>query len=151
MDFLHYAQDKHEIEQVYMLYCDLVDWKEFDGMTGVFTHDTVGDYSRAYENVVHGVEPLIAAMHRNLGEGSNCGPTHHNVLNFRIAVDGDTAESRAHYYAVHKGLNAYEGQIYSMWGEYHDFWVRTAEGWRVKKRNYSVFLIEGPPEICGRP
>ena len=39
MDFLQYAKDKHEIEQVYILYCDLVDHKQFDGMTGVFTHD----------------------------------------------------------------------------------------------------------------
>ena len=37
MDFLSYAKDKHEIEQVYILYCDLVDHKKFDGMTGVFT------------------------------------------------------------------------------------------------------------------
>jgi hypothetical protein len=112
MDFLQYARDKHEIEQVYILYCDLVDHKQFDGMTGVFTHDAVQDYSTAYGNVVNGVEPLIASMHANLGEGSNCGPTHHNVVNFRVSVDGDTAESRAHYYAVHKGLNAYEGQVY---------------------------------------
>jgi hypothetical protein len=37
MDFLQYAKDKHEIEQVYILYCDLVDHKQFDGMTAVFT------------------------------------------------------------------------------------------------------------------
>jgi hypothetical protein len=151
MDFLSYAKDKHEIEQVYILYCDLVDHKQFDGMTGVFTHDAVQDYSAAYNNVVHGVEPLIAQMHANLGEGSNCGPTHHNVVNFRVTVDGDTAESRAHYYAVHKGLNAYDGQVYSMWGEYHDFWLRTPQGWRVNKRFYSVFLTEGPHQVCSRP
>jgi hypothetical protein len=151
MDFLQYAKDKHEIGQVYILYCDLVDHKQFDGMTGVFTHDAVQDYSAAYNNIVKGVVPLIASMHANLGEGSNCGPTHHNVVNFRVSVDGDTAESRTHYYAVHKGLNAYEGQIYSMWGEYHDFWVRTPEGWRVDKRFYSIFLTEGPHQICGRP
>ncbi len=151
MDFLQYAKDKHEIEQVYNLYCDLVDQKQFDAMTGVFTHDAVGDYSTAYKNVVNGVEPLIKSMHNNLGTGSNCGATHHNVLNFRVTVSGDIAESRAHYYAVHKGLNAFEGQIYSMWGEYHDFWARTAQGWRVKERFYSIFLTEGPNEICGRP
>jgi hypothetical protein len=94
MDFLKYAKDKHEIEQVYILYCDLVDHKQFDGMTGVFTEDAVQDYSTAYGNVVNGVAPLIASMHANLGEGSNCGPTHHNVVNFRVSVEGDTAESR---------------------------------------------------------
>jgi hypothetical protein len=38
-----------------------------------------------------------------------------------------------------------------MWGEYHDFWLRTPEGWRVNKRFYSIFLTEGPHQICGRP
>jgi hypothetical protein len=152
MDFLQYAKDKHEIEQVYMLYCDLIDHKQFDGMTGVFTADAVGDYSAGpSKNIVHGVAPLIKSMHANLGAGSNCGPTHHNVVNFRVSVEGDKAEARVHYYAVHRGLNAYEGQLYSMWGEYHDFLIRTPEGWRVDKRFYTVFLTEGPHEICGRP
>jgi ketosteroid isomerase-like protein len=151
MDFLRYAEDKNEIEQVYILYCDLVDHKQFDGMVNVFTQDAVGDYSAAYGTVVEGVAPLIAAMHANLGAGSNCGRTHHNVGNFRVSVDGDAAESRAHYYAVHQGLNAYEGQIYSMWGEYHDFWIRTQAGWRVNRRFYSIFLTQGPHQICGRP
>ncbi len=151
MDFLRYAQDKHEIEQVYILYCDLVDHKRFDGMVNVFTENAVGDYSAAYTIVVEGVAPLIASMHRNLGAGSNCGPTHHNVGNFRVSVDGDRAESRAHYYAVHQGRGAYDGQIYSMWGEYHDFWLRTQSGWRIDKRFYAIFLTDGPPQICSRP
>jgi 3-phenylpropionate/cinnamic acid dioxygenase small subunit len=151
MDFLQYAKDKHEIEQGYILYCDLVDHKRFDGMLGVFTHDAVQDYSSFHDNVLHGLEPLIAMMHGNMGEGSNCGPTHHNVGNFRVSVDGDTAESRTNYYAVHRGLNAYEGLLFSMWGEYHDFWLRTPQGWRVNKRSYSTFLTEGPHQICSRP
>ena len=95
-------------------------------------------------NVVHGVEPLIAQMHANLGEGSNCGPTHHNVGNFRIEVSGNSAHAKVNYYAEHLGQGDFPGQLYSMWGQYDDQLVRRPEGWRVAARNYKCFFSRGP-------
>jgi hypothetical protein len=151
MEFEQFARDRHEIEQVYFLYCDLIDTKDFDGLTGVFTPDTVGDYrSIPGKHLVAGLAPLVESMHHNMGAGSNCGRTHHNVMNLRASIDGDHARTRAHYFAVHRGLNAYEGQLYSMWGEYNDRWIRTDEGWRVAYRGYDSMVVEGPREICSR-
>jgi 3-phenylpropionate/cinnamic acid dioxygenase small subunit len=148
---LQFLMDKHAIEQVYIRYCEIVDNKTFDDMHEVFTEDTVGDYSHSLGPGV--ISPnraaLIASMHQNLGEGSNCGPTHHNVLNFQIQVTGDTAKAKVHYYAVHRGLKRFEGALYSMWGQYNDDLVRTPQGWRVKYRVYQAFLTEGP-NVCSR-
>jgi len=149
---LSFLADKHAIEQIYMRYCDLVDHKEFERMDEVFCEDVVSDYTKAYgpEALFTNLRPVIERMQGNLGPGSYCGATHHNVCNFRIQVDGDTALSKVHYYAVHRGLGKYEGALYSMWGEYDDQLVRLPVGWRVKHRKYSIFLSEGPV-VCARP
>lgn len=141
--------DKDAIAQVYVRYCEIVDSKDFDRMDEVFTEDVVGDYTQALGPGV--ISPnrasLIASMHANLGPQSNCGATHHNVLNFRIHPAGDTATAKVHYYAVHRGRAAQDGALYSMWGQYADDLVRTDAGWRVARRVYTVALTEGPSAV----
>lgn len=103
--------DERAIEQVYIRYCEIVDAKCFDDLHEVFTESASGDYTQALGPGV--ISPdrasLIASMHANLGPQSNCGPTHHNVGNFRIAVDGDRAAAKVHYYAEHLGQGDYPG------------------------------------------
>lgn len=150
MQSLEFLLTKSEIEQRYIRYCELIDHgKQFDRMGEVFTADTVGEYAQ-YNNVVHGLPDLIKALHFNLGPEGNCGNTQHNVGNFRIAVENDTAYSKAHFYAVHEGRNRFEGEVYSMWGEYEDRWIRKPEGWRVARRIYHVFLTQGPAGVVSR-
>jgi 3-phenylpropionate/cinnamic acid dioxygenase small subunit len=146
---LQTLNDERAIQHIYMLYCDLVDAKDFDRLGEVFTADTHGDYSQALgEGVVtEGLEAIIGAMHANLGTHSACGTTHHNVTNFRIAVEGDTARAKVHYIAAHAGAGPLEGKSYVMWGEYADLLVRTASGWRVKDRIYALSCREGDPAI----
>lgn len=141
--------DKDAIAQVYVRYCEIVDSKRFDEMDEVFTADCVGDYTQALGPGV--VSPdrasLVASMHANLGEGSNCGATQHHVMNFRIAVAGDRATARVNYHAVHRGCGAYDGALYSMWGQYADDLLRTSAGWRVGRRVYTCQLTDGPAAV----
>ena len=140
-----FLEDHHAIEQIYVRYCELVDAKQFDRLGDCFTEDTAHDYTRSLPGVtLEGLAPLIASMHWNLGDGSHCGATHHNVGNFRIQVDGDRARAKVNYYAVHRGVGRHEGALYSMWGLYDDELVRTPAGWRVARRIYSSSLTEGP-------
>jgi ketosteroid isomerase-like protein len=138
--------DERDIERVYCNYCDIIDDKDFDRLTEVFTPDAWQDYRQTLgpDGLMQGTEPLIAGAHKHMGKDSYCGQTHHNVMNFRIAVDGDTATAKVHYYAVHLGVGKHEGALYSMWGEYDDQLIRTPDGWRVKYRMYRSFLTEGP-------
>jgi 3-phenylpropionate/cinnamic acid dioxygenase small subunit len=146
-DFAAYLEDKHKIEQVYIRYCDLIDQKDFASLTEVFTDDCVGDYRLTNGKVQQGLAPLIEHVTRGMGPGSDCGATHHNVCNFRVTIDGDTATSKAHFYAVHEGINHCAGEHYTCWGEYDDQWIRTAEGWRVSRRTYHNFLIDGTVDV----
>ena len=140
-----FLEDCRAIEQVYVRYCEIVDTKTFDSMVEVFTPDTWHDYTSSLPGVyVSDLATLIASMHANLGPNSNCGATHHNVGNFRIQVDGDTATTKVYYYAVHRGQGDFPGALYSMWGEYDDQLIRTAGGWRIKRRIYRSMLTEGP-------
>lgn len=141
--------DCRAIEQLYVRYCELVDAKDFDRMDEVFTASSRGDYSQALGDgaIMPDRATLVAAMHANLGAGSHCGPTHHNVGNFRVRLEGDRASAKVHFYAVHRGTGAHEGAIYSMWGEYRDSLVRTGEGWRVADRVYTCAITQGPGEI----
>lgn len=140
---------KDAIQRVYVRYCEIVDAKDFDRMDEVFTADCTGDYTQALGPGV--ISPdrasLIASMHANLGPESSCGATHHNVLNFRIELDGDRATAKVNYYAVHRGRGNWDGALYSMWGVYADDLIRTAAGWRVAKRVYTVALTEGPSAV----
>ncbi|WP_157217011.1 nuclear transport factor 2 family protein [Flavisphingomonas formosensis] len=146
MATLQELNDERDIKLVYCAYCDIIDAKDFDRLTEVFAHDAVQDYrsNLGPDGLMQGTGPLIAGAKTHMGEGSNCGATHHNVMNFRIHVSGDTATAKVHYYAVHVGARKYEGAIYSMWGEYDDQLVRTPQGWRVKNRMYRSFFTEGP-------
>ncbi len=138
-------EDVRAIEQVYVHYCELVDAKAFDRLGEVFTPDTWHDYTRSLPGVyVEGLAALVASMHHNLGEGSNCGATHHNVGNFRVHPTGDRARAKVNYHAVHRGVGRHAGALYAMWGLYDDELVRTPAGWRVQRRIYSSILTEGP-------
>jgi ketosteroid isomerase-like protein len=138
--------DERDIRAVYCLYCDIIDDKDFDRLTEVFTEDAYQDYRQTLgpDGIRRGTAELIAGAHKHMGKDSYCGQTHHNVMNFRIDVAGDTATAKVHYYAVHRGVGKYDGALYSMWGEYDDQLVRTADGWRVSHRMYRSFLTEGP-------
>lgn len=123
-----------------------VDTKQFDRLDAVFDQNAVGTYNG--RNSHRTAAQLIEAMHHNLGDNSHCGVSQHNILNVQVALDDDaSAESRAYFYAVHAGLGIYDGQLWKTWGEYNDFWILTAAGWRIRERRYTTFFSEGPAEI----
>lgn len=139
--------DERAIERVYLRYCDIIDSKTFPDLREVFTEgcrrhyldvhgqrevrDPAGDGSSQ-----HGLASLVERLER-----SGWHRTHHNVLNFRITVDGGRARAKVHYYAVHQIVA--DGPILSLWGEYDDDLLRTPAGWRVDERRYSTWLREG--------
>jgi len=51
---------------------------------------------------------------------------------------------------VHHGINRCAGEHYTCWGEYDDVWIRTECGWRVCRRTYRNFLIDGTVDVVRR-
>jgi len=147
MDSLETLWDLRLIEQQYFRYCEIIDAKDFDALDEIFLADAVQDYRSSNGILQNGVAPLAARLHIGMGHESDCGATQHNVFNVRATITGDRAVAKAHFYAVHAGRNHFDGLIYRCWGQYDDVWHRTADGWRVRKRDYANFLTEGPVEI----
>jgi 3-phenylpropionate/cinnamic acid dioxygenase small subunit len=144
MDILKMLEDEHLIKQVYTRYCDVIDTKTFDQLSDVFTEDCIGDYRDTNGQIREGLAPLVSGLYVTMGPDSCCGATHHNVLNFRIQSDGsDHATAQVHFYAVHRGVRAMEGELFTCWGEYDDELTRTDQGWRVSRRKYTNFVVDG--------
>ncbi|MEM1140947.1 MAG: nuclear transport factor 2 family protein [Pseudomonadota bacterium] len=132
-------QDRWEVQQLICRYCELVDLGDWDSMSEVFTVDHVGVYNGME---VAGLDLLIANARKNMVT-DKMSATLHNVLNFRITLDGDSARCVSNYYALHRGAAEFEGQIYRMWGVYDDKLVRTESGWRIAHRDYTTVMTEG--------
>jgi len=142
---------EREIRRVYLDYCDVIDAKRFDDLDQVFTADCVGDYRDTQGVVIEGLAPLVAGLHRNMGPDSTCGPTHHNVLNFRIdPLDESNARAQVHFYAVHRGVGTMSGALYTVWGQYDDELIRTEAGWRVARRRYTNYVVDGDKAVIRR-
>jgi 3-phenylpropionate/cinnamic acid dioxygenase small subunit len=134
-------EDRWAIQQVLCRWCELVDQHAWRQMDEIFTPDVVGVYNG---KEVPGLETLIETGLQNMSRDT-IARTQHNVLNFRIQIDeaGDQARCVTNYYAVHLGAGEFEGQIYSMWGEYDDQLRRTDQGWRIHRRDYKTAFVEG--------
>ena len=120
---LQELNDERDIKLVYCAYCDIIDAKDFDRLTEVFTTDAVQDYRSTLgpDAIMHGTEPLIAGAHIHMGEGSNCGATHHNVVNFPHSCQRRYRQGQgALLRGASEGVGKYPGAVYSMWGEYDD-------------------------------
>ncbi|MDT4893977.1 MAG: hypothetical protein QOE97_3012 [Pseudonocardiales bacterium] len=151
MDLVQTLGVERAVQTVYLDYCDAIDDKRFDDLDRVFARDCEGDYRDAHGAVLDGLAPLVARLHENMGPASTCGATHHNVLNFRIDVLGDDrAEAQVHFYAVHQGSGSMAGRLYTVWGRYDDELARTADGWRITKRKYTNFVVDGDKAVIRR-
>jgi len=139
MSNVQIQEDRWQIQQLMARYCETADQHDWDAMDQVFTEGTVGVYN--------GMEVVSLALLVSQGKKNmtrdTVGRTQHNVSNFRIELEGDTASCVTNYYAVHYGAGPFKGQLYSMWGEYRDQLVRTDKGWRINRRDYTTFFTEG--------
>jgi hypothetical protein len=151
MDLVQTLAVERAVHRVYLDYCDAIDEKRFDDLDRVFTLDCQGDYRDTQGVVLDGLAPLVTRLHENLGPDSTCGATHHNVLNFRVDVlDDDRTDAQVHFYAVHQGTGAMAGRLYSVWGRYDDELHRTEGGWRIARRKYTNFVVDGDKAVIRR-
>ena len=126
-----------------------VDRMETDKLAEVFAEDIVGIYNGQLGH--ESLASFVAALQNQLGEGSNCGPKQHNIMNLQLLSFSETAAlTRCNFYAVHQGLNRYAGQIWSTWGEYLDSWQFNGGDWRITRRDYTAYFDQGPAGINTR-
>lgn len=145
MDRLQEFFDYKEIIEKLGLWCRIVDQRTLDRMGEVFAQDLVWDFGGG--TVDNGLAAIVARIQAHLVEATLCRATHHHIANPWVEINGDTAESEANFLSVAVGHpGAAERALIEM-GNYHDFWQRTEQGWRIVKRLYRMDIQDGPMEI----
>jgi 3-phenylpropionate/cinnamic acid dioxygenase small subunit len=137
------ADDRFEIIATLDRYAECLDTRDWAGLADVFTEDVEMDFT-----VWHATD--LEAVRQNIGSFlDGCGPSQHLLGNYRIQLDGDSAQSRCYCRVMHFGKGEHEGKTFESWIEYSDEFVRTNRGWRCRKRIARVQMNQGDASLLG--
>ena len=137
------ADDRFEIIAALDRYAECLDTRDWSGLSDVFTEDVDMDFT-----VWHAT--TLDEVRTNIGSFLNgCGPSQHLLGNYRIQLDGDSASSRCYCRVMHFGKDEHEGKTFESWIEYADEFVRTADGWRSRKRVARAQMNQGDASLLG--
>lgn len=126
-----YLLDRLEIQDLLTRYCKAIDTKDWDLLDTCFVPDAHVDYTSS--GGVAGAYPEVRTW---LGQVlPNFPMSQHTIGNFDVAIDGDRATSKVHFYNP-MGRPKADGTLSLFWigGFYVDELVRTSDGWRIAKR-----------------
>ena len=113
-----------EVEQVFVTYFDRVDAKDPEGAAAVFADDARIDImtGRPIEGRAAYARTLAAVL-------AQYGRTTHQVSNFQVTVDGDTAHLMAYVEAVHRMRE--DNRLWTLWARIVDVLERRDGRWVV--------------------
>ncbi|HTX07814.1 MAG TPA: nuclear transport factor 2 family protein [Solirubrobacteraceae bacterium] len=117
------AADVIEIQQLYARYGHVMDERDWEHLGELFTEDCVFDATALGVPLMEGLAAIADST-----ENSPAAPLAHHVTNVYVAsVHGEQARVQA------KAIGLYsKGRAFS--GVYDDSLVRTAAGWRIRRR-----------------
>lgn len=135
-DRLQRLLDLEEIRDLTCEYARCVDLLDAEGVARLFTDDCVVDYGPGMGTVTEG----SAELGRRLATGlPRFEATSHHISNVQVRVDEadpDRATGIAYLYAWHRLPG--DAPDAHLWGQYHDVFRRTADGWRIAERTLKV-------------
>jgi len=117
--------DKDAIRELLHLYCFRMDEGRFAELGALFAAD--GEWSAPYHSA-RGPDAIAAWLTRSVPPSPR---RMHYVMNSVIGVTGATATAKSNYLVMVEGP---EGPVPSVCGTYADELVRTADGWRFRRR-----------------
>ncbi|MBR5484994.1 MAG: nuclear transport factor 2 family protein [Oscillospiraceae bacterium] len=140
---LQYLMDRHEIEDKCILYASLVDTKQFDRFTELFTPDAYFDYRAS-----GGIEADLTATIEYLKKATARFRSMHMMTNIacEIAPDRKTAKTTVmlHNPMTFVKEDGNDHTFYcGLW--YHDDWVLTDDGWKMKRRVQTLSYTHNSP------
>lgn len=134
-------QDRFEIAELIDRWSDAGAEKDYGAMADLLTEDAVWQAGEPNVYRAEGRETILATIKGIAGSMTFLQQT---PLTKVIRVDGNTASARTAIHEIYCFEDGTGTQIYS---NYHDKFVKTAEGWKFKERFFAVRLINNkPPE-----
>lgn len=130
-------EDRIAIEDVISAVSVHGDRREFDAMYALYTPDAVFDYA----SLLGTADALsVEEFRANAARFRPAIDTLHQITNFEVRVEGDTAQVRSAVRAV----TCIDELVAENGGLYTHRLRRTPEGWRITYVRYDVVFRQGP-------
>jgi ketosteroid isomerase-like protein len=138
--------DRFEIQDLVYRYADLVDGKDFEALRSVFTPDAHIDYS-AMGGSVGNLEETLAFLQASLTDELFPATQHLNA-NLKITVEGDKGRGRVMCLnPMEMAVPGGEKQVFFLGLWYLDEYRRTADGWRISRREEEKSWVFNTPDF----
>ena len=138
--------DRFEIQDLIYRYAQLVDGREIDALRTVFTEDAYIDYS-AMGGAVGNLEDTLTFLKASL-TADLFPSTQHLNANLQINVDGDTGIGRVMCFnPMDMALPGGEKHLFFLGLWYLDEYRRTADGWRISRREEEKSWVFNTPDF----
>jgi 3-phenylpropionate/cinnamic acid dioxygenase small subunit len=122
--------DKAEIAEVLIRYATGIDRRDWPLFRTCWTADVRADYEQVGQFTdVETLTDIMQLVHNPMG------PTYHRMSNFVIDVNGDHAAVRSYFHAVLLLSPGDSTNWFDAVGHYDDEFSKTADGWRISRRN----------------
>jgi ketosteroid isomerase-like protein len=126
------TNDDHiEIQRLMYTYARCADTRDYDGFSDVFCEDAVFGYSGTSITPLSEIQVLMHNLEKYV-------VTQHQVHNVLYDVKGDSARGETYCLASHLIDSPSRDQKIDMWITYADELTRTAEGWRIARRDFNL-------------
>ncbi len=126
-------EDRNEIQDVIVRYAHAIDEHDNDLLVSCFTDDAEASFAGVPAGV--GGRAIAAFLDSLMGTGPRV-PSLHLFTNVVVALDGDQADVRSN--AIVYNLRTETARLHLRGISYHDTFVRTPTGWRIRKRVHSA-------------
>ncbi len=122
-------EEQAQIGEVLVRYATGIDRRDWSLFRTCWTEDVEADYGAAGSfSGANSICEFMAATHERMGD------TFHRLSNVVIELDGDTATARSYFHAVLMIRRDDPNRWVDFLGYYDDDFVRTPEGWRIRRR-----------------
>lgn len=140
VDQMQVMIDRVAISDVLHRYATALDSRRWDLLDEVFVPDAIAEYAPA-TGTCHGLASIKMLVSRAL---RGLDASQHIISNVVVQIDGDSALTRCYLHAQHYlVMPGDDGNTYEVGGTYHDVFVRTNVGWRIRHRRLEVTWIQG--------
>lgn len=133
------------VEAVLLDYCELVDTLDYQGIANLFSEDC--EFDLGFGRVNRGREGIFNQMSTRMP--IEYTHTSHHLSNIRIRFEGrERAHASSYVFAWHR--QASDGKERKLFGRYYDDLVKTAEGWKIRRRRLMAAGEDGYPPASGQ-
>lgn len=116
-------------------YCRLLDAKDWEGWSQLFTEDVEVDVRDSGGTLEQGRDAFVASVRGAIETTKTC----HQVHSPEIAIDGATASA---VWAMQDRLIWEDGRTMTGYGHYHETYVKQDGRWRIAKQKLTRLIME---------